>query len=329
MNTSTTTFTERYIHAATRSLPEKSRSDLRAEFEASIADAIDARVEAGEGQDAAERDVLTGMGDPDRLAADYADRPAFLIGPRYYFEWMRLVKMLFAVVLPLAVLGVGVGQLLSAASIGELIGAVVVSILTISLHLLFWPTLVFALLERSPDRTRREIDEALTTGHMGQWSLERLPEIRPKGFGVFDLAASLVYVGLVIAAILWDQFIGFVFVDGVGVPVIDPALWSLWIPAVLVILVGVAALAVVRFRVGHWTFGLAIANAVLALAFGAALVWAVANDTLLNPGFLEFVAAPDADEVAQVVNIVVGCVAVGAALWDAADGFIKTVRTRR
>lgn len=327
--TTSTTLTERYIHAATRSVPEKSRTDLRAELEASIADAIDARVEQGESPDAAERAVLTDMGDPDRLAADYTDRPAFLIGPRYYFEWMRLVKVLFAVVLPLAILGVGLGQLLSGAGIGQLIGAVVVGALTISLHLLFWPTLVFALLERSPDRTRSEIDAALTTGRMGQWTLERLPEIRPQGFGVVDLVASLVYVVAVVGAILWDQFVGFVFAEGTGVPVIDPALWSLWIPFMLVVLVAVGVFAVVRFRVGRWTRGLAIVNALLAIAFAVPIVWIVAQDALLNPVFLETVAVDDVSEVSQVVNIVVGCTAVAVAVWDVIDGFVKAARLSR
>lgn len=327
--TTSTTLTERYIHAATRSVPEKSRADLRAELQASVADAIEARIDQGESADAAERAVLTEMGDPDRLAADYTDRPAFLIGPRYYFEWMRLVKVLFVVVLPIGVVGVGLGQLLSGAGVGELIGAIVVSILTIGLHLLFWPTVVFALLERSPDRTRGEIDAALTTGRMGQWTLERLPEIRPKGFGVVDLIASLVYVVVVIGAILWDQSIGFVSVDGAPVPVLDPALRAFWIPLLVVVLIAVAVFAVVRFRVGRWTFGLAAVNALLAVAFAVPIVWIAAQGALLNPVFLDTVAASDAAVVAQVVDIVVGCTAIVVALWDLVDGFVRAARSPR
>ena len=65
-----------------RTVPEKQRADLSAELRASIDDQIDARVDDGEAPEAAERAVLTDLGDPDKLAAGYTDRPLHLIGPR-------------------------------------------------------------------------------------------------------------------------------------------------------------------------------------------------------------------------------------------------------
>lgn len=324
----TPTLTDRYLYAATRSVPEKNRADLAAELEASITDAIDARVDAGEPRDAAERAVLTEMGDPDRLAADYTDRPSFLIGPRYYFEWLRLVKILFAIVLPLAVLGVGLGQLLSGAGVGALIGTLVVSIITISLHLVFWPTLVFALLERNPGSSRLETTRA-AAGPWAQWSLDRLPDIRPQGLGTADLVASLTYVALLAAALLWDQFVGFVFIDGQGVPLIDPALWSFWIPVILAALVGEVIFAIVLFRTGRWTPWLAVINAVLALVFAVPLIWLLAQGMLFNPAFFDATSGAYAGEVAQVVGITVGCTVGAIALWDIVDGILKTVRVPR
>lgn len=327
----TATLTERYIHAATRSVPEKSRADLRAELEASIDDAIDARMASGDGRADAERAVLTEMGDPDRLAADYSDRPAFLIGPRYYFEWLRLVKLLFVIVLPIAVAGVALGQLIAGSTsggivLGEVIGSTVVAAMTIALHLAFWPTLIFAILERS-DRSASPASRA--SAPWTQWSLDRLPEIRPKGIGTADLVASLVYVALMIGALLWDQFVGFVFIDGDGVPILDPALWSFWLPVLLVALLGEAVFAVLLFRSGRWTAGLAIANTVLALAFAVPIVWLVTQDALLNPAFFAAVAGEDAAEVGSIVGIVVACTAAAIAVWDIVDGIIKAVRARR
>ena len=70
----TATLTERYIGATIRSLRPDAQADVRAELEASIADAIDARVEQGEAPDDAERAVLTELGDHGILAAGYAER---------------------------------------------------------------------------------------------------------------------------------------------------------------------------------------------------------------------------------------------------------------
>ena len=62
---------------------------------------------------AAERAVLTDLGDPDKLAAGYTDRPLHLIGPRYYLDWWRLLKLLLWIVLPCAAFGVALGQTLA------------------------------------------------------------------------------------------------------------------------------------------------------------------------------------------------------------------------
>ena len=77
-----------------RSVPDKQRDDLAAELRASIADDIDARIDAGEPAADAERAVLSELGDPDKLGAGYAERPLWLIGPRYYLQWRRLVTLL-------------------------------------------------------------------------------------------------------------------------------------------------------------------------------------------------------------------------------------------
>lgn len=58
----TTTLTERYIAAAVASIPPSSRDDVQAELDVSIADAIDARIDQGEGRADAERAVLERTG---------------------------------------------------------------------------------------------------------------------------------------------------------------------------------------------------------------------------------------------------------------------------
>ena len=79
-----TTLSERYITATINELPAEMHDDVRPELQASIADAIAGRIEQGDEHEAAERAVLSDLGDPSILAASYADRPLHLIGPRYY-----------------------------------------------------------------------------------------------------------------------------------------------------------------------------------------------------------------------------------------------------
>ena len=73
-------WTERYLAATLRSIPEPQHADVERELRSSIADAVEERVAAGEDRLAAERTVLEGLGDPAQLAAAYTGRAAYLIG---------------------------------------------------------------------------------------------------------------------------------------------------------------------------------------------------------------------------------------------------------
>ena len=50
---------------------------------------------------------------------------------------------------PFAAFGVALGQTLAGASIGEVIGSTVAGVIGVIVHLCFWMTLVFAILERT------------------------------------------------------------------------------------------------------------------------------------------------------------------------------------
>src|SRR5690606_23087307 len=105
-----------------RSLPPQLQAEVRDELRASIADAVDARTEQGEPLEAAERAVLSELGDPSILAAGYADRPLHLIGPKYFLTWWRLLKVLVAIVPACAFGGVVIAQALAGGGIGQIIG---------------------------------------------------------------------------------------------------------------------------------------------------------------------------------------------------------------
>ncbi|WP_152365382.1 permease prefix domain 1-containing protein [Microlunatus speluncae] len=313
-----TNYTDRYLLAATRSVPESGRAELEAELRASIEDAIEARTANGEPPEAAERAVLTGLGDPERLAAGYVDRPLHLIGPEYYLDWWRLLKLLLLIVLPIAAAGIALGRVLSGANVGEVIASIVTSILTVGVHLGFWTTLVFVIVERTGTRRSRD-----------GWSLDALPEPRPKGLGLADVVASLIFAVVMIAAVCWDRFAGFVQQGGVGLPVLEPTRWPLWLGILLVLTVAGLALGIVLYRRGRWTPALAAVNALLAVVAGVVGVVLLTTGSLLNPAFFQAVA-PDRAASAQQTTTTIGVVImIVIAVWSAADGVIKTVRQDR
>ncbi|MDN3443221.1 permease prefix domain 1-containing protein [Microbacterium sp. APC 3901] len=317
--TTTATLTERYISATIRSLRPEVQDDVRAELEASIADAIDARLDQGEAQADAERAVLTELGDPGILAAGYADRPLHLIGPKYYLVWWRLLKLLLIIVPICAFGGVMLGQLIDGAPTGEIIGTAVVAALGSIVHVGFWVTLVFFVLERT----------GADTGV--KWSVDQLPEPTQSGAGRADAIASIVFLVLGAGAVFWDAFFGFFPTEGAPIALLNPALWPWGITFLLALFVAEALLAVAVYAQRRWTIGTAVVNTALAVVFAAWSLTLLVQGELLNPEFLSYVFTDNGvtDETMRILTVVTGFCLVAFPIWDTVDGWIKTARARR
>jgi hypothetical protein len=312
------TLTSRYIDATVRSLPAEAQDDVRQELSASIADAVEARLDQGEEHPTAERAVLTELGDPAVLAAGYADRPLHLLGPRYYLTWSRLLRLLLAIVVPVVAVVIGLVEGLSGGSVGDVIGGVIGVGLSVAVHLTFWVTLVFVVLERTGAET------GMT------WDVDQLPEERSTGTGLADLVASLVVLGLAVGALAWDLLRGLALVDGDSLQVLHPGLW----PVGTLLLVGLilveAVLAVVIFRRGRWSVGTAVANSALAVGFLSWALTLLGRGRLLNPELLEAARTHGVDaETMRILGIVLVLGVVGVCVWDVIDGWVKTARDRR
>ena len=315
----TATLTERYISATIRSLTPQVQDDVRAELEASIAHAIDARLEQGEARDDAERAVLTELGDPSVLAAGFADRPLHLIGPKYYLVWWRLLKLLLIIVPVCAFGGVMLGQLIAGAPTGEVVGTAVVAALGSVVHVGFWVTLVFFILERT----------GADTGV--KWNLDQLPEPTQNGAGRADAIASIVFLVLGVGAVFWDAFIGFFPTEGAPIAILDPGLWPWGIAFLLALIAAEALLAVVVYARRGWTIGAALINTALAVAFSVWSLILLAQGELLNPEFLSHVFTDNGvtDETMRILAVITGFGLVAFPVWDIVDGWIKTARARR
>jgi hypothetical protein len=326
----TATYTERYIAATVKSLRPETQVDVRAELEASIADAVDARVQQGETPEDAERAVLNELGDPGILAAGYADRPLHLIGPRYYLAWSRLLRLLLWIV-PISVMGaVALGLTISNAPAGTIIGESVSTGLTVIAHLCLWTTLVFVVLERT----------GADTGL--RWNVDQLPEPEAQGVGRADMIGSLVVLVVCAGAIIWDRFRGFVRPDGEALPILDPQLWP-WAATALFLLMGAeGALAIMVYARRRWTTTFAVVNTVLAVVFVSGALTLLVRGELINPELLAHIAELGGDGWARgdarsaeqggtfrILAVLLGFAIVGVSTWDAVDGWRKTIKAGR
>lgn len=315
-----TTFTERYVDAAMRTVPEAQRADLSAELRAAIADQTEARAEAGENRESAERAVLESLGDPEKLAASYTDRTLHLIGPRYYLLWWRLVKLLWCIVTPLAAFGIALGQTLAGAPLGEIIGTTWAGTLGAVVHVAFWTTLVFAVVERSTSAGKDDLT--------GPWTLDQLPEPRQRGVQLSDVVAVVVMLGLTAAALVWDARFGLLYLDSQWHGFLHPSLTPWWIGGAVVLMAASVAVTVVAYARGRWTYRRAATKAVLDLAVVVGVLWLLAQERLLDVAPWVVGVPDDGAQVARIVTVVVAFVIVGVCVADAVDAVVKARRSR-
>ncbi|MEB7504311.1 permease prefix domain 1-containing protein [Arthrobacter koreensis] len=315
------TLTDRYVFAALKSIPEAQRSDIERELRGSIADDVEARVEAGQPAAEAENAVLAELGDPARLAAQYSGRPLYLIGPDLFLDWWRLLKTLAVILTPLALVGSVVVQMaLDPGNPAGAFGTAVGTAISVLVHLGFWVTLVFAIIQFNGTR-RKDLG-------LQPWSPAMLPQVpRKSQVSLGDTIASVVLAAFFIGVLLWQRVGSVMYLDGEPVVLLQESLWSFWLPYVIVLLVIEAGFAVVLYLAGRWTYAFAAVNAVLALAFTVPVLWLLSTDQVFDWTFLANV-----DWGADVSGWISGITAAAVlfiGLWDIGDGFIKAWKSGR
>jgi hypothetical protein len=314
MTTATNTLTDRYIAATLRAVPEKQRPDIEKELRASIADAVDDLIEAGSKPTAAEREVLVELGDPIRLAASYADRPLYLIGPALFPDYLRLLRVLLWVVVPIVVVVLLAVGVLQGLTFGGIVGSAIGTAITVGVHICFWTTLVFAIIERTPTMAKPLV----------AWSPDMLMDVPAKRRSFGELVASVVTVVLVVALLLLSPILTTVTdANGDPVGILQPELWQFWVPYLVVLAAIGIAFEFVKYYAGP-TLPVAFGNLVINAAFGIPVVWLAATGQLLNPAFFTGVGWPE--EVMAIVTTVIVIGTLVALVFDSIDGFVKAIR---
>jgi hypothetical protein len=317
--------TERYLAATLRGIPEKQRPDVERELRSSIADAVEDRVTNGEDRIAAETAVLEELGNPTRLAGGMTGRPMYLIGPELFLAYRYILFLLLGIVVPIVGVVEALVEINGGAGIGPALLTGIGGALTIGVHVAFWVTLAFAVVERVDKSTWKDADLKELTQ---PWTVEHLPEMPSSGaVSVGETVGEIVTVGISIGGLLYLRGWSWV-TDDSGAPIVlfDPALWDFWFPALIGMLVLQALFHIVKLVVGRWTIGLAVVNAVLLAAFAVPFAYLALTGALINPAFAAEIGWPPLAEGDGVAMLAVAAATILISGWEAFDGFRKARR---
>ncbi len=317
-----TALTDRYLGVVLDAVPGPQRSDIERELRSSIGDALDDRIAAGETPERAETEVLEGLGDPTSLATRLTGRPTSLIGPELFQPWRQVVSALLVIVVPLFGGLLAIIALTSGEGILGALGAGIGGAIQAVVHIAFWVTVVFALVERYG--TSRDPRAALGLPS-GRWTVGRLPAPMTARMSASDLVTELLTSILCIGGLVVLAQVQ-VTVDGHTVPLLAADFREPWLPFLVLVLAALAALQVVVYAAGRWTMRLALVHAGIQLAFTVPVVILALQGRIIDPAFAQEVGWPALAAGDGVAMASVAVVVTLVTAWDILDAFRKARR---
>jgi hypothetical protein len=317
------TLADRYVHAATRGLSGDQREDVAHELRASIADRVESLHVEHRGISAAQAELtaLVELGEPDRLAASYSGRPRQLIGPEVYPAYVRALRAILVTAVPLAAVVFAAIDGFEGAPIGAAIGGGAWMAFMVATQVAFWVTIAFALVERR--RGADDVRQTLTE----QWTPDQLPELPQQRRGsVTEVATNIAWLGVLVTVIVLQHPRSPIYQGGERLPLLDPALWSFWLPLILVLIAVEMSLEVLKFALKTWTPRRATISLAVGALFAAPGVYLAATSQLFNPpAVIELQRIWPGFDAGTASSVVI---VIALALWvqDGVDSWRKTGR---
>ncbi|MGG0705739.1 HAAS signaling domain-containing protein [Bacillus paramobilis] len=285
-----------YVEEVAKRLPEKNREDIILELRSTIEDMLPDDYSEND-----EKRVLEKLGSPVSLANGYLDRPMHLIGPRYFDVYTTLLKMIIPIAAVIALIAmvaenfVGYnGEQAVLNVILNLIGKGIGEIIEVGLHVFFWLTLVFAILERT-DKDKGT--QPLTTS-LKKWTPDDLKNIsyvpKKKSISKFEVFGGLMWTAIWGTLYFYaNHLVGVYHGTESGLKFVastfnQDVLLQYW-PIVVIMIVFEIGISLYKLVQGQWTKKLAIGNAILQIVGTIVFIVIVVNPHLFNEGFITYV----------------------------------------
>jgi hypothetical protein len=282
---------DRYVNAVGKHLPRKTRADIQTEIRSTLEDMLADRSEkTGQPVDEAMvKDLLREYGAPDKIAATYLPE-SYVIGPRLFPLFWLVVRIVFAVLTVLTIVGLGFGFISGTASvqsIAGMLGKAIAQYYSMLIMALGNIVLVFAILERVLPES--EI-KSMNPSEGEKWDPDQLMQ-EPTGDEVKLWEPIVVILFMVLGLVIFNfypQIIGIITnpIDRVFIPILSEAFFS-YMPWINLLWILGIAQQLVLLRQGRYTpvtrwFDIALRIGGLALAWvmlqGPSLIGMTVND---------------------------------------------------
>lgn len=326
---------DRYVGEVTRKLPASERDDVGHELRSTMEDLLPPGYTEKE-----ERELLVKWGDPAVLAGQYRSQPWYLIGPRFFYLYLMLLKIIIPIVVTVVVVVLIITTIFSDSGeasvlvvMGTLLGDSIAAAFDVAIGVFFWVTLGFVILEWVDRSNRAAGKPPLAIPDKG-WTPDDLKDSAalmpkkntiPRSEAAFDLIWIAIWVSLYFNA---DSFIGIYEEGSSGLAMVTPAfdhsiLMNFW-PLVVFTVTLQVLLDVWKWTRRRWDLRLATFNFVVNALSVLVFFLIFRNPQIFAADFLNRVE--NLFGSLSSLNWIVGSIIFGVALFAAIDtiaGFWK------
>lgn len=311
---------ERYAYAVTQHLPHNQRKEVADELRATIEDMAVDRAKTGAPTAQDYKAVLQELGDPAVLARKYTATKQYLIGPKWYDAYFKLLVTLLAIVPSI------VAAVVIVASIIQGTNPIIQSILqgagsacAAAIQIAFWVTAVFAVLERTTK------PEDIADG----WSPNDLPAV-PKHperqISAIEAGTAAAFIAIASGWIALHPYIA----SKDGQSLFNPNLGVEWVVAFFILMALSFLHHLWKLKVGNWTNAITATSVVLAAVSVMYFLVLVSTQQLINPEYFRaWGVTSSAEDLNRIIGWSVGITTAAIVITEITESIQSFILNRR
>ncbi|NMC57359.1 MAG: hypothetical protein GYA50_09085 [Eubacteriaceae bacterium] len=317
---------EIYINQVIKNLPVSEREEVKKDLNADILNMLP--------DDYTEDDikkVLSQLGDPEVLADEYRDKKRYLIGPKLYDGYLKLLRIVIPIVAVIGAVIFLLDSMFSGSSINpvDLFAGSLANLVNAALTAFAAITIIFAVFERnnvaSPFKKKKWMVDDLKTS-------DAISKPISKGEGIVSIVFSIIFFMILYFS---PQLIGWYYTDNgivMNIPLFNLDVLSRLMPLIILSLLFTVITSILKIISGYWNIKLAFVNLLNNLL--SAIVWIMvfANLNIFNTAVFEKLSSVLDISVIRItglfgigIKVLIALIIIGL-VADSVSDFRKSVR---
>lgn len=275
---------DRYVYAVTTKLPEKGKQEIEQEIKSLIYDMMDKYLYEPDEEKRAIL-VIKELGDPEKLANEYKEKELYLIGPKYFNNYILVLKIVsFALIISMVIGLVIQVFFVNEISIAQIIANFTSRVFSGLLQGGAWVTIIFVVLERNKVNLKDK-----------NWNIKDLPSLPAKGAkiskgdSIFEIIFASIFIGMLYFS---PQLISiYINVNNVNtdIPIFNMDVVNTFKFIIIISLVIVLLKGILKLIWGRWTVNRSIILSILEIVSAGFAIVFFSNINIWNESLISVV----------------------------------------